>query len=152
MQNSLEKPTIDQTIQAVNSQIKALDAAFASYYSAHCFDPDDVQNLFVLVGAELKKAVELVDSSLLIEFLVFHREKIQQNLLDHIYKMLARDYANANAVAKSNDVASDNYIESKMHAAISAGDEETRRVRDATTITSFLVKRLLVAECLISSI
>ena len=132
MQNTFVKPTVDQTLQAVSSQLKALETEFSAYYSAHCFDPDDVQNLFVLVGAELKKAVELVDSSLLIEFLVFHREKIQQNLLDHIYKMLARDYAGANAVAKKKDLLSraENYIESQMITAITAGDDEAQRVRD----------------------
>ncbi len=138
MLNTQVKPTIEQTIQAVMPQIKALDAVFAAYRSAHSFDPnEDVQTLFSLVNAELQKPTEMIDSSLLLEFLVFHREKIKQSLVDHIYKILARDYSNANERAKSMDSfdilgtngSDSNYIEIKMKEALAIGDEEVSRVR-----------------------
>ena len=95
MHNTQVKPTVDQTIQALSSQISALDKAFAAYYPAHCFDPEDVQTLFWLVGLELQKPTELVDSSLLIEFLVYHREKIKKSLSEGL-----RKYSSAGAPEK----------------------------------------------------
>ncbi|MBO4349951.1 MAG: tetratricopeptide repeat protein [Proteobacteria bacterium] len=156
MLNTHVKPTIEQTIQAVMPQIKALDAVFAAYRSAHSFDPyDDVQTLFGLVNAELQKPTELIDSSLLIEFLVFHREKIKQSLVDHIYKILARDYENANESVKSygsTDVlgvssGEVNYIESKMKEALAIGEDEARKVREhlmEAMLTSEIKAELLV--------
>ena len=138
---------INQTIDAVSQNLKALDMAFAAYYPSHCFDPNDVQTLFGLVGAELQKSPELVDSSLLIEFMVFHREKIKQSLVDHIYKMLARDYADAIACVKASSGSisganpdEDNPIEKAMNAAVAAGEAEAQRVQEQ------LMAMMLTAE------
>ncbi len=64
------------------------DQAILAYKQAHSFDRRDAETLEVLVEKELEKPTEDVNTDLLLDYLIFHREALKNSQIMRIFKVI----------------------------------------------------------------
>ena len=112
------------------------EQSLVAYRQAHSFDPRDAETLEVLVEKELEKPADQIDTDLLLDQLIFHRDALKNSQIMRIFKLIgdsrsvsgklddAREYYEKALDVRPGDM---ELIQSLVKVSEASGNEEAVR-------------------------